>query len=69
MNDADLSKLNFIKTNIQASVLVDVLYTIDKSELKKCLDSVPDAERDSSSYKILLHISDFYEKVSLEQQE
>lgn len=63
MQTSDQEKISFIKINLQCSNLIEILRLIDKEELIKGIELVPNKETNDTNYFILNSCLDFYQKV------
>jgi len=63
ISDSDIEKIKIITVSAQVNSLVSLLSSIDKESLITSINSIKPENRNSTSYRLLLHALAFYEDV------
>jgi len=66
ISDSDIEKIKMITVSAQVNDLVALLSNIDKDNLMTSINSVKPENRNSVTYKLLLHALEFYEHIENE---
>jgi hypothetical protein len=66
VNEVDISKLDFIRVNLQVDNLITILKLIERSDLVRTIEMVPEEQKDSFNFRILHHVLKFIDNVDKE---
>lgn len=69
MNESDFEKLNFIRVNLQVENLTEIIQLIERSELVKAIEMVPEEQKGEYRFNLLLKTLGFLDFIQKEQLE